>query len=144
VEEAPYAPISIKTRPISHPLRSYETCRLLTCTFYCSPLPQVSLGHMACVVGDGTSASLSSSSKEEEALSAATDTITFLYTLEEGSSPRSFGVNVARLAKLPQEVHYLLVNAEVTWWCTSENLHHNFSIRFLPRFSSKHFPSSIP
>jgi DNA mismatch repair protein MSH6 len=70
---------------------------------------------MACVVGDGTNSSSSSSTstKEEDALSAATDTITFLYTLEEGSSPRSFGVNVARLAKLPQEVLLKLTCAHV-------------------------------
>ena len=30
--------------------------------------------------------------------------ITFLYTLGEGSCPKSFGINVARLAALPEEV----------------------------------------
>ena len=30
--------------------------------------------------------------------------VTFLYRLCDGSSPRSYGINVARLAKLPQEV----------------------------------------
>jgi DNA mismatch repair ATPase MutS len=30
--------------------------------------------------------------------------ITFLYTLGEGGCPKSFGINVARLARLPQAV----------------------------------------
>lgn len=30
--------------------------------------------------------------------------ITFLYLLGEGGCPKSFGINVARLARLPQEV----------------------------------------
>ncbi len=46
----------------------------------------VGLGHMACVVGEGE------------------DDITFLYRLAPGSSPRSFGINVARLARLPPEI----------------------------------------
>lgn len=32
------------------------------------------------------------------------DNITFLYTLGEGACPKSFGINVARLARLPEEV----------------------------------------
>jgi DNA mismatch repair protein MSH6 len=35
--------------------------------------------------------------------------ITFLYTLGEGACPKSFGINVARLAGLPEE---LLANAK--------------------------------
>lgn len=34
----------------------------------------------------------------------AHEEVTFLYRLCDGSSPRSYGINVARLAKLPQEV----------------------------------------
>lgn len=32
------------------------------------------------------------------------DNITFLYTLGDGACPKSFGINVARLANLPDEV----------------------------------------
>lgn len=32
------------------------------------------------------------------------DRITFLYTLGEGTCPKSFGINVARLAGLPEDV----------------------------------------
>ena len=34
----------------------------------------------------------------------ANGSITFLYSLGEGTCPKSFGVNVARLASLPEEV----------------------------------------
>jgi DNA mismatch repair ATPase MutS len=34
----------------------------------------------------------------------AVQSITFLYTLGEGACPRSFGINVARLANLPEGV----------------------------------------
>merc|ERR1712060_640672 len=44
----------------------------------------VRLGHMECIASEGN--------------------ITFLYTLGEGACPRSFGVNVARLAGLPEDV----------------------------------------
>ena len=33
-----------------------------------------------------------------------TEEVTFLYKLSSGSSPRSYGINVARLAGLPQAV----------------------------------------
>lgn len=49
----------------------------------------VRLGHMECMVEDG---------EEDE------QRITFLYTLGEGVSPNSFGINVARLAGLPEAV----------------------------------------
>jgi len=50
----------------------------------------VRLGHMECLVEDGDENSNSN--------------ITFLYTLGEGVCPKSFGINVARLAGLPDEV----------------------------------------
>lgn len=50
----------------------------------------VRLGHMECLVEDGDENSNSN--------------ITFLYTLGEGVCPKSFGINVARLAGLPEEV----------------------------------------
>lgn len=51
--------------------------------------PQVSLCHMACQVGNGVGG-------EEE--------VTFLYRLSPGACPKSYGVNVARLAGLPEKV----------------------------------------
>merc|ERR1712070_298612 len=48
--------------------------------------PRVTFGHMACLVeADG----------DEQK-------VTFLYTLAEGPSPKSYGLNVARLAQLPR------------------------------------------
>ena len=35
---------------------------------------------------------------------SGTEEVTFLYKLSDGSSPRSYGINVARLAGLPQAV----------------------------------------
>ena len=52
---------------------------------------RVALGHMGCEVrasGDGEGA----------------EEVTFLYTLTEGACPKSYGVNVARLAGLPESV----------------------------------------
>jgi DNA mismatch repair protein MSH6 len=51
-------------------------------------LPGVSLGHMACVAEQ-------SGEKQD---------VTFLYKLESGASDRSYGLNVARLARLPEEI----------------------------------------
>ncbi|KAK7259232.1 hypothetical protein RIF29_24833 [Crotalaria pallida] len=51
--------------------------------------PKVSLCHMACKVGGGT---------------AGVDEVTFLYRLTPGACPKSYGVNVARLAGLPTSV----------------------------------------
>lgn len=78
-------------------------CLSLFATHYHSLLsewenePKVRLGHMECMVEDG----------EEDAPNDSR--ITFLYTLGPGTCPKSFGINVARLAGLPQEV---LVNAK--------------------------------
>ena len=44
---------------------------------------KVSLCHMACQVGNGT---------------GGVDEVTFLYKLTQGACPKSYGVNVARLA----------------------------------------------
>ena len=56
--------------------------------------PEVQLGHMACVVDP---------ENEEQC-------ITFLYQLTGGASPKSFGINVARLARLPAEILTLAGN----------------------------------
>lgn len=53
--------------------------------------PRVSLGFMDCIVQADDS-----SRKSEE--------VTFLYKLCTGTSPRSYGINVARLARLPEIV----------------------------------------
>lgn len=55
--------------------------------------PSVRLGHMECYVEGGVAGD---STKEHN--------ITFLYTLGEGACPASFGINVAKLAGLPDEV----------------------------------------
>ncbi|XP_030532528.2 DNA mismatch repair protein MSH6 [Rhodamnia argentea] len=51
--------------------------------------PGVSLCHMACQVGDGTD---------------GIEEVTFLYRLTPGPCPKSYGVNVARLAGLPESI----------------------------------------
>ncbi|KAK9088185.1 hypothetical protein Scep_027267 [Stephania cephalantha] len=50
---------------------------------------QVSLRHMACQVGKGAS---------------GVEEVTFLYRLTPGACPKSYGVNVARLAGLPESI----------------------------------------
>lgn len=70
-------------------------CLSLFATHYHSLLEEkknatcVRLAHMESTVNE----------QEEE-----TDNITFLYTLGDGPCPKSFGINVARLARLPEEV----------------------------------------
>jgi DNA mismatch repair protein MSH6 len=56
----------------------------------------VRLGHMECVVDNGQVTSRTGDADETN--------ITFLYTLGSGVCPKSFGINVARLAGLPDDV----------------------------------------
>ena len=63
--------------------------------------PSVRLGHMECFVEDEVDENDSNNQNDEE---KTRDNITFLYTLGEGSCPKSFGINVARLAGLPSDV----------------------------------------
>lgn len=74
--------------------------------------PRVKLGHMNCLVhdnshddGDGSGDSGGDhpvgSSKDD---GVGGEEVTFLYKLTDGSSPRSYGINVARLAGLPTAV----------------------------------------
>ena len=78
-------------------------CLSLFATHYHSLLdewrsePKVRLGHMECLVQD------ENGDAEAEA-SNGNSSITFLYTLGKGTCPKSFGINVARLASLPDEV----------------------------------------
>lgn len=53
----------------------------------------ICLGHMECIVEEDSSEDVVDKSN-----------ITFLYTLGAGPCPKSFGVNVARLAGLPDDV----------------------------------------
>merc|ERR1711957_1060291 len=78
---------AIASATVQH-LAGKNQCLTMFATHYHSLLedwkdePSVRLGHMEC--------------HEEK--------ITFLYTLGAGSCPKSFGINVARLAALPEEV----------------------------------------
>jgi len=95
-------------------------CLTLFATHYHSLLdewkdePMVRLGHMQCMVednlnddgnndddgADGTNKKSSHPKRKKE----DEHSITFLYTLGPGTCPKSFGINVARLASLPSEV----------------------------------------
>jgi DNA mismatch repair protein MSH6 len=76
-------------------------CLSLFATHYHSLLTEwnehrmVRLGHMECLVGNG---------EESGGQDEADHDITFLYSLGEGTCPKSFGINVARLAGLPEAV----------------------------------------
>lgn len=77
---------------VEHLLRDVQ-CRAMFATHYHSLVEeyaehtQVSLGHMGCLVDPENDRK-----------------VTFLYKLEPGMCPKSYGINVAMLAKLPQEV----------------------------------------
>ena len=62
--------------------------------------PRVKLGHMDCIV---------QSEAGPGAEKDTADRVTFLYQLCDGRSSKSYGVNVARLAGLPNEVLALAV-----------------------------------
>jgi DNA mismatch repair protein MSH6 len=89
-------------------------CRSVFATHYHSLVddweidPRVRLGHMDCIVGDGGSnIGMDGVGEEMNIVSQqpqGDEEVTFLYKLCDGSSPRSYGINVARLAGLPQYV----------------------------------------
>jgi len=63
--------------------------------------PRVRLGHMECVVENVV---IEEGMNENGGDDTKKQHITFLYTLGVGSCPKSFGINVAKLAGLPDEV----------------------------------------
>lgn len=78
-------------------------CRTLFATHYHMLVqdwemdPRIQLGHMDCMVqSKGTTATTSEEDVVEE--------VTFLYKLCNGCSPKSYGINVARLAGMPNSV----------------------------------------
>lgn len=81
---------------------SQTGCRALFATHYHSLIddlemdPRVKLGHMECFVQAVDSADGTKTKEGEE--------VTFLFRLCDGSSPKSYGINVARLAGLPAAV----------------------------------------
>ena len=85
-----------------HHLIERSRCLSLFATHYHSLLeewkghPNVRLGHMECLVENGNVTSRDNAEDDHS--------ITFLYTLGEGVCPKSFGINVARLAGLPEDV----------------------------------------
>jgi len=94
---------AIASATVQHLVES-NGCLALFATHYHTLLedwkdePSVRLGHMECIVhGNNDEVEASANGKSDHM-------ITFLYTLGEGSCPKSFGINVARLAGLPEEV----------------------------------------
>jgi DNA mismatch repair ATPase MutS len=91
-------------------LVSAKRCRTLFATHYHSLVqdwsldPRVRLGHMDCLVQGGDDGSTTGGAQEAPRKEMTTEEVTFLYKLSNGSSPRSYGINVARLAGLPVAV----------------------------------------
>eukprot|EP00557_Chaetoceros_sp_GSL56_P011381 CAMPEP_0176479518 /NCGR_PEP_ID=MMETSP0200_2-20121128/1784_1 /TAXON_ID=947934 /ORGANISM="Chaetoceros sp., Strain GSL56" /LENGTH=1447 /DNA_ID=CAMNT_0017875571 /DNA_START=124 /DNA_END=4464 /DNA_ORIENTATION=+ len=96
---------AIASAAVKH-LVERNRCISLFATHYHSLLedwkgkPGVRLGHMECIVEEFEARSYGDVPDEDPKES----NITFLYTLGEGGCPKSFGINVARLAGLPEEV----------------------------------------
>ena len=98
-------------------LLSISTCCTLFATHYHSLIddmeadPRVKLCHMDCIVQQRASEA-SEDDQDTTAVAAASsppngeipEEVTFLFRLCDGSSPRSYGINVARLAGLPLDV----------------------------------------
>jgi DNA mismatch repair protein MSH6 len=76
-------------------------CRTLFATHYhtlCDDFAgsaNVALGHMGCLVEEGEAA---------EGGGPAAPRVTFLYKFAAGACPKSYGLNVARLARLPESI----------------------------------------
>jgi DNA mismatch repair protein MSH6 len=89
---------AIASATVQH-LVEQNKCLTLFATHYHTLLEEwkenngVMLGHMECLVENNPDVSEVESSS-----------ITFLYTLGSGVCPKSFGINVARLAGLPEDV----------------------------------------
>lgn len=81
-------------------------CRTLFATHYHSLVDEwsvdarVKLGHMQCIVTGGEGSPSEAGAKD----GGDAEEVAFLYHLGEGCSPKSYGINVARLARLPIEV----------------------------------------
>lgn len=90
---------AIASATVKH-LVERNQCLSLFATHYHSVLeewkqePKVRLGHMQCMVEEN----------QQDPNEVSGNTITFLYTLGDGTCPKSFGINVAHLAGLPVEV----------------------------------------
>jgi len=88
-------------------LVQHNQCLTLFATHYHSLLsewqdePTVRLGHMECYVENEVD---ESSEENSEQTKDNSHNITFLYSLGDGPCPKSFGINVAKLAGLPDEV----------------------------------------
>jgi len=95
---------SIASAAVKH-LVECNRCLTLFATHYHSVLdewqdePSVRLGHMECLVEGSDPLAADDGNKEAE---ESDHNITFLYTLGKGACPKSFGINVARLAALPE------------------------------------------
>ena len=100
---------AIASATVKH-LVERNRCLALFATHYHSLLedwkdePSVRLGHMECVVEGGDDDGDAMDVDGEEPENRNDHNITFLYTLGGGTCPKSFGINVARLAALPEEV----------------------------------------
>jgi len=92
---------AIASATVKH-LIERSKCLTLFATHYHSLLDEwkehenVLLGHMECLVENKTG--------EDNDEEVDDSNITFLYTLGSGVCPKSFGINVARMAGLPEEV----------------------------------------
>jgi DNA mismatch repair protein MSH6 len=95
---------AIASAAVQH-LVERSKCLTLFATHYHTLLDQwkddkrVRLGHMECFVDSPSSSSPTNGDSELDETN-----VTFLYTLGDGICPKSFGINVARLAGLPSEV----------------------------------------
>jgi DNA mismatch repair protein MSH6 len=93
---------------IAHAVTDYLVskigCRCMFATHYHSLVDdwemdaRVRLGHMDCIV-----------QTRDNEVSTGSESVTFLYKLCEGSSPRSYGINVGKLARLPDSVVELAI-----------------------------------
>jgi DNA mismatch repair protein MSH6 len=122
---------AIASAAVKH-LVERNRCLTLFATHYHSVLdewqnePTVRLGHMECIVegSDPTAANDGDEEMEDE----RDHNITFLYTLGTGACPKSFGINVARLAGLPESILANAKKASASFEAELSGIENNVSV----------------
>ena len=131
-------------------------CRTLFATHYHSLIndweidPRIKLGHMTCIVQTNETDSndndndaqllhnYNQSMNNNDSNNEMNEPeVTFLYKLADGSSPRSYGINVAKLALLPNEVIELAIKKSMEFELKMNNEHNIQKKEFYERYYEK-------
>lgn len=123
---------AIASAAVKH-LVERNQCLTLFATHYHSVLAEwqnvlaVCLGHMQCRVEGSDPAAVNNDDEEMEE-DTSDHNITFLYTLGEGACPKSFGINVAKMAGLPEPILVAAAKASASFEAELSGVENNTSV----------------